>query len=131
MKTLYTCEKCGATFSNYDDAYNCENNHFNVDTWSDIQTECDKRTEYKTGERLPSLITVPLRLEGWREDTNERYTIATYKLVSELNPTKKLEIRAESAARKAEAERQAEEWRKEREAKKALEDAQNTPTSEE
>ena len=59
MKNLYVCEYCGKTYTDYDEAWNCERNHVSVEmlgSW-DLPKDADMRTSFYTnGEQLPEYV---------------------------------------------------------------------------
>lgn len=63
MKNLYVCEKCGKMFDNWDDAYNCEFSHQDVDTlWGFNLLPADGQpmpTQFwEDGEVAPSIVVM-------------------------------------------------------------------------
>lgn len=69
MKNLYVCEKCGKTFTNSGEAWNCEDSHCNVDIlcpW-DLPYDCGLPiTTYDEGIPYPKYIV----LKGAVKDTD-------------------------------------------------------------
>lgn len=124
MKELYICEKCGATYENYDAAWECENGHRMLENvWSDVQAELDKRATWSNGDVAPA--TVIMFTERYNRDTgNYDRVFYTYKRGKALTDKEVAEINAERDARKAKEEADREAWRKEMEAKKAREEAE-------
>ena len=59
MKNLYVCEYCGKTYTDYDEAWNCERNHVSVEplnSW-DLPSMSDMQTSFYTnGEQLPEYV---------------------------------------------------------------------------
>lgn len=59
MKNLYVCEYCGKTYTDYDEAWNCERNHVSVEmlgSW-DLPKDADMQTcFYTNGEQLPEYV---------------------------------------------------------------------------
>ena len=122
MKSLYVCEKCGAQYEDYDEAIHCEQNHFHIGFDFSNQTALEgKRCTYKQGDKMPQtcvLASSPDYAEGY---DNPRHYFGMYKLVRMLSESEVQEILDEKAAQDAENRRVLEEWRKEKEAKKAEE----------
>lgn len=64
MKQLYVCEKCGAQYDDWDEAYKCENSHVNLDIincghLADEDRDLMCRTcDYDPGNPIPSSIMV-------------------------------------------------------------------------
>ena len=50
MKNLYVCEYCGKTYTDYDEAWQCERNHVSVEmlnSW-DLPSMSDMQTSFYT-----------------------------------------------------------------------------------
>jgi len=79
MKYLYVCEKCGKTFSSYEEAANCENSH---PYFSGVY-----KSEYDNSI-LPKIVKIK-----FEKDDNEKtlYYTATYTLKCENNDSKLFE----------------------------------------
>lgn len=61
MKNLYVCEKCGKTFTDYDEAWNCEYSHCDVDTlypWELPQNCGLPITTYDEGVPYPKYVVL-------------------------------------------------------------------------
>ena len=67
MKNLYVCEYCGKTYTDYDEAWNCERNHVSVETlgsW-DLPKGTDMQTcFYTNGEQLPEYVVFKANLRA-------------------------------------------------------------------
>ena len=67
MKNLYVCEYCGKTYTDYDEALNCERNHVSVEplnSW-DLPKDADMRTcFYTNGEQLPEYVVFKANLRA-------------------------------------------------------------------
>lgn len=65
MKNLYVCEYCGKTYTDYDEAWNCERNHVSVEmlnSW-DLPSMSDMQTSFYTnGEQLPEYVVFKANL---------------------------------------------------------------------
>ena len=65
MKNLYVCEYCGKTYTDYDEAWNCERNHVSVEplnSW-DLPSMSDMQTSFYTnGEQLPEYVVFTANL---------------------------------------------------------------------
>lgn len=97
MKNLYVCEKCGKTFTDYDDAWACERSHATVDliySW-ELTQNANLQTEfYAEGESVPEYIVMKsaeLDKDGYtKQDTMPngcnvcRYTAVVYKRVDKV-----------------------------------------------
>ena len=113
MKQLYICDKCGATFDSWDDAYNCENSH--IDTFTDeLEPERVKRFTYAQGQAAPRSIIQAVKAETWVE-SEQKYKVDfpfyKYKYAGTLSEQEAAEIVAEYEARKAEEDRRYAEWK--------------------
>lgn len=67
MKNLYVCEKCGKTFTDYDEAWNCEYSHCDVDTlypWELPQNSNLPLTVYEEGAPYPKYIILKGEVKG-------------------------------------------------------------------
>ena len=121
MKTQYICEKCGQTFENYDDAYNCENHHYMLN-FLDMAEELNEYIEYDKGGELPSrFVTASEEISEWNEETQEfdhRRILAEYKLVRIVPKHEAASILAKYAKRRDRERREWEEWLAHREAEK-------------
>lgn len=61
MKNQYVCEKCGKTFTDYDEAWNCEYSHCDVDVlypWELPQNSNLPLTVYEEGCPYPEYIVL-------------------------------------------------------------------------
>lgn len=65
MKSLYVCEFCGKTYTDYYEAWNCESSHVSVDalnSW-DLPEKSDMKTcFYTNGEQLPEYVVFKANL---------------------------------------------------------------------
>ena len=115
MRNLYVCEKCGATYEDYDACYACENSHINIDSFQEYE---DTAPTWKPGSIMPE--TVVLKSANiWNEKTQEyeqKYGI--YKFQKLLSDKECEKIEEANRIRKEEANRQWEEYRAKREEKK-------------
>lgn len=129
MKTMYICEKCGATYTNYDEAYACENKHYMLDISDDMLRELEEYVEYGQGKEIPSSFICPTKeISEWDEDAGEfkyRRIFAEYKLVRILKDSETKSIVSKYEERKAKERREWNEYWERREAeKKAKEEAE-------
>ena len=65
MKNLYVCEYCGKTYTDYDEAWQCERNHVSVETLNswDLPSMSDMQTSFYTnGEQLPEYVVFKANL---------------------------------------------------------------------
>lgn len=73
MKNLYMCEKCGKTFSDWDEAYKCENSHIDVESLYtfnlDTQDKHMPTQFWEDGEVAPSIII----MQRIRTDSDGNY----------------------------------------------------------
>ena len=97
MKNLYVCEYCGKTYTDYDEAWQCERNHVSVEmlnSW-DLPSMSDMQTSFYTnGEQLPEYVVFKANLrdaEGNWEMTDMpngheflRYRAVVYKRVDKV-----------------------------------------------
>ena len=126
MKELYVCEKCGAQYESWDDAYKCENGHAWFSDSTLYQPEVVNRAVYKPGEELPAEIVMCVEAWTYNEESGERervYRYVRYGIKKELTGKDADPIHAERKAREekeeADRERWAKEWQEEQERKKA------------
>ena len=71
MKNLYVCEKCGKTFTDYNEAWNCEYYHSDVDIiypWELPQNSNLPLTTYEEGVPYPKYVV--LKCEVKDTDSN-------------------------------------------------------------
>ena len=127
MKTQYICEKCGQTFENYDDAYNCENHHYKLDL-TDMSEELNEYTEYAKGGELPSnFVAASEEISEWNEEKQEfdhRRILAEYKLVRIVSKREAAPILAKYTERKERERREWDEYWARRKAEKEAEQEQ-------
>ena len=97
MKNLYVCEYCGKTYTDYDEAWNCERNHVSVEmlgSW-DLPKGTDMQTcFYTNGEQLPEYVVFKANLRdtngNWEMmdlpngEQDFRYRAVVYKRVDKL-----------------------------------------------
>lgn len=104
MKTTYTCELCGASFDNFDAAYECEHSHIS-EFCTEMEPETSKYCTYATGERAPRTVVLCHKDDVWNADMTERqtkYTFYRYHLSRQpVTEQETAEILAEYEARKA------------------------------
>ena len=127
MKQLYICDKCGAQFDNFDDAWNCENGHLNGFD-SSMDEELRKRWRYRPGQVMPERIV--MATSKWNYDTNPEgeviYSFFSYKLDKPLPEQESAEILAEYAKRKEQENAYWEEYRARKERERAEREAQES-----
>ena len=117
MKSLYVCEKCGKSFEEYNEAYQCEESH--ISEFDIVASEY----RYKTGELLPVEIILCNKKYDWNTDSNTY----TYFTASKLVPAtgKQLEsLQYNQMLEDAYSENSNFNWQKERLAKEAAQAAQ-------
>lgn len=80
MKNLYQCEKCGKTFDDVTEAYNCEERHFAVVALNKWEGESDMNAireelgddanaeTYRPGNELPAEVIVKLSRSEHTDD---------------------------------------------------------------
>ena len=131
MKTVYVCEKCGASYDNYDAAYKCEESHVNVYTCGEYGPEINRRSTWKNGDVLPRTCILP-SVEKYTEDpdTGEwRYVtvFGLYELKRMLKESEVDQIENERDLRiekeEADFRKWQEEYKRSKEAKAAAEAA--------
>ena len=135
MKQFYVCERCGAQFDNWDDAYRCEHSHLSVEVINRCNlAEADDDlmeivVNYNPGCPLPSTIAVMYQVVD--PDTGELlsengipvFRSAVYFYASR-QPSADLEkINASMFKRRQENEAHYEEWRRKREEATVKEEA--------
>ena len=132
MKTVYVCEKCGASYDNYDAAYKCEEAHANVYIGGDYAQDVKGRSVWKNGDILPRTCVLPSD-EVYMEDPDTgEYRYVTFFGVYELkrmlkdDEVEKIENLHELRKQKEEEDyrKWQEEYRRSQEKKAALEAAQ-------
>lgn len=121
MKQIYICEKCGAQFEEYDDAYRCERGHINPQDQHvyDFERELEDKLTWRQGQRFPERVFFAVRDWDYATD-EERRTIVAYKLEKELPAT---EVERRFAANEERKERERQEWEAECERRKAEKEA--------
>ena len=81
MISLYICDKCGKVFTDYDECYNHEYTHWNLERWTDEDNRLDLCTEYKEGQEEPNMIHMKFR--RWNQEKCEyEYRYGKFKLIS-------------------------------------------------
>lgn len=120
MKTMYACEKCGMVHENWKDANQCEESH--LKNFEVIESLGE--FEYASGSILPKKIIVASKSYNYEQGSYDYKYFAVTKIT---------EISADSAEGKqlrflqdwadADSENYSFNYRKEREAKKASEEA--------
>lgn len=123
MKTKYICEKCGASFDEYSDCYNCEDSHIQHLDWLNDE-DVIREGAYKKHGKLPS--TVHLAFRSYEAD-EEKLTIAKYQLVDELPE----ESEQRTVQRREANERSRREWEERRAAEKAAKETAEAENAEE
>lgn len=111
MKNVYVCEKCGAQYDQYDEAYACENGHLRFS--DDFNVELDTRKVWKKQMQLPNECVLCVDQEAWSTEEQRyihSYTFGRYKLVKELEATETESILSERALRKEKEDREYKEW---------------------
>ena len=114
MKSLYVCEKCGRQFTDYDEAYACENSHISISNNLESQF---MNPSWKPGDIMPREIT--LQSCDVYDESQEKY-VTRYAVYTLKKMLSKEEGEAIDKARQEyydEQQKQWEEWRKKREAK--------------
>ena len=97
MKSLYVCEFCGKTYTDYDEAWNCERSHVSIDELNpwDLPEKSDLKTYFYTnGEPIPEYVVFKANLLGedgnWERvlmpdgRENLRYRAVVYKRVDNV-----------------------------------------------
>lgn len=128
MKMFYECEKCGARFDNYDDAYKCENSHYMLD-FDSMSKELEEYLEYGYNKEIPTNMVVPSQeISEWNEADQEyksHRVFGEYKLVRILRDKEAAPIMKAYEERRAQEKREWDEWYARREAeRKAKEEAE-------
>ena len=112
MKNVYICEKCGASYSDYDECYACESGHVDIldDMAGGYEPELKDKLTWKAGCRWPEKVYIPCCT--WDHKSNEYRTyIVGYKLAGELPEKEAVSIVDSHDKRIAEEERRwKEEW---------------------
>ena len=126
MKSLYVCEKCGKSYEDYDQAYECENSHAGVNSSQEIP---DMNPEWKPGEIMPGKVTLESESIWNKEISKYKTVFGIYELVRLCNPTEIAEILEQRKVRQEEQEAEWEKWRQEREAKKREAEKAENPDS--
>lgn len=124
MKTLYTCEKCGKSYEDFDEAFACENGHVGLDelTFYNFEAEVKPLLAYKAGSKFPERLYFPVEI--WNRDGENGKTVAVYKLEKEMKSEESEKLWAEHDARVERENREwQEKWAAERAAKAAKEEA--------
>lgn len=137
MKTLYVCDKCGASYEEYDEASSCESSHLKFS--DEYRDALKNRFTYKPRKHLPDSAILCVKDQVWDEATstwNDVLQFGQYYLKRALDEDEAQDIIDEQAEidRKAEEEYQKmkERWERERiaqEAKAAKEAAEQTEQS--
>lgn len=125
MKQLYICEKCGAQFNTWDEAYACETGHISSFS-SAMEPEIAKRLQYASGRSVPSEIIMTEQKDIRNEETGEyetSFVLWTYKLVGRTPQKEVAAITAEYKERKAEEEAYWEAYKARRAAEKAAQES--------
>lgn len=121
MKQLYICEKCGAQFESFDEAYSCENSHFDLQramVWG--YPDLIEKVTWKQGAVLPERVYIPVTT--WdREAQEDRRHIIVLKVEKELSAADVARI---EAAEKARQEAENAEWERRRAEREAQKKAQ-------
>ena len=97
MKNLYVCEYCGKTYTDYDEAWQCERNHVSVEmlNYWDLPRMSDMQTSFYTnGEQLSEYVVFKANMrdaEGnWEMmdlpngEQDFRYRAVVYKRVDKV-----------------------------------------------
>ena len=127
MKQIYVCERCGAQYSDWDEAYKCENSHVALDiiNRSNLAEADDELMEivahYEPGSTLPSSIAVQYQVID--SDTGEQLSrdgipvlrSAIYTLASKQPNADLARINASLIKRRQEDAEYYENWRRQRE----------------
>ena len=82
MTSLYKCDKCGKTFTDYDECWKHESEHWTVGrSWYDWSDTLDRMTEYKEGQEEPSVVHIVF--ERWNSEKAEyERRCGKFKLIS-------------------------------------------------
>lgn len=128
MKTQYICEKCGANYTNYDEAYACENKHYMLNL-NDMAEELNEYIEYGKGKEMPSnFVAASEEISEWNEEKQEfdhRRILAEYKLVRIIPEREAAPILAKHTERKERERREWDEyWNRRKAEKEAKEQAE-------
>ena len=118
MKQIYVCERCGAQYSDWDEAYKCENSHVALDI---INRSNLAEAHYEPGSTLPSSIAVQYQVID--SDTGEQLSrdgipvlrSAIYTLASKQPNADLARINASLIKRRQEDAEYYENWRRQRE----------------
>ena len=127
MKQIYVCERCGAQYSDWDEAYKCENSHVALDiiNRSNLAEADDELMEivahYEPGSTLPS--SIPVQYQVIDSDTGEQLSrdgipvlrSAIYTLASKQPNADLARINASLIKRRQEDAEYYENWRRQRE----------------
>lgn len=128
MKELFICEKCGAQFTSYEEAYDCEHSHNTLNIGGDFNPEIISRQTYLNGGILPSKTIIPSdeRTEWNQEEGKWEYHtfFGVYRLVKVLSDAEAAEIMKEKQERKNREQREYEEWLERYNAEKAAKEAE-------
>ena len=73
MVNCYKCEKCGKVFTDYEEAYKHENEHYTVKRWFSCDDEevMSREVEYSEKQSAPSGVVVPLERTIYNEETSQ------------------------------------------------------------
>ena len=83
MTNIYKCDKCGKLFNDYDEAYEHEYSHWNLDRYKTLvgSTDLDTMTEYKEGQEEPNVVH--LVFSRWSSEKGDyEYRCGKFKLIS-------------------------------------------------
>ena len=100
MKQIYVCEKCGATFDNWNDANQCEDGH--VDSFA-MEPEWNQDLEYAEGCAFPNEVVVRSKEWNWRTDKYE-YKYFRYKIAGPLTKKRIEQLEVERIRKEEDAE---------------------------
>lgn len=128
MKEIYVCEKCGAQFTSYDDAYKCEDSHKALAIGGEFRPEIRSRQTYANGGILPSkTVLASEEYTVWNEETrtwDSHYVFGEYKLVRMLSDADAEKLMQEQKERLDREQREYEEWVERYNAEKAAREAE-------
>lgn len=82
MTTMYKCDKCGKQFTDYDECYKHETEHWLVGRgWNELTDTLDSMTEYKEGQEEPNVVHIVF--ERWNSEKGEyERRCGKFKLIS-------------------------------------------------
>ena len=133
MKQLYVCEKCGKTWENHSEAYDCEDSHKRLD-FDSVRDELSDFVIYKEGGILPAEFVVRGHVEQMYvngEWVDLPCVYARYVLKSTLGKADSAALEEKRQAKAEEDRIRNEEYWADRRAKRAAEEAEKKAAEEE